>query len=164
MPGTYNHRISAQTVRNRLREFGIRAYRPNVVNPLKLRSSPIRYTTPDHDVTTAKSVPLDNTTVSISFISPTVNTTTTICSKEIKPCAQTVRNRLREFGIRAYRPNVVNPLTPRRRLARMQWLRRYDPRIWRRQCWQAVLFTDESRFNLFRADGRRRVFKFPRIM
>jgi hypothetical protein len=32
---------------------------------------------------------------------------------------QTVRNRLREFGIRAYRPNVGNPLTPRRRRARM---------------------------------------------
>ena len=73
--------------------------------------------------------------------------------------AQTVRDRLREFGIRAYRPNVGNPLTPRRRLARMQWLRRHDPRIWRRQCWQAVLFTDESRFNLFRADGRRRVYR-----
>ena len=73
--------------------------------------------------------------------------------------AQTVRSRLREFGIRAYRPNVGNPLTPRRRLARMQWLRRNDPRIWRRQCWQAVLFTNESRFNLFRADGRRRVYR-----
>lgn len=41
----------------------------------------------------------------------------------------------------------------------MQWLRRHDPRIWRRQRWQAVLFTDESRFNLFRADGRRRVYR-----
>ena len=73
--------------------------------------------------------------------------------------AQTVRNRLREFGIRAYRPYVGNPLTPRRGLARMQWLRRHDPRIWRRQRWQAVLFTDESRLNLFRADGRRRVYR-----
>ena len=45
--------------------------------------------------------------------------------------AQTVCNRLREFGIRAYCPNVGNPLTPRRRLACMQWLRRHDPRIWR---------------------------------
>jgi hypothetical protein len=27
------------------------------------------------------------------------------------------------------------------------------------QCWQAVLITDESRFNLFRADGRRRVYR-----
>jgi hypothetical protein len=41
----------------------------------------------------------------------------------------------------------------------MQWLRRHDPRIWRRQRWQAVLFTDESRLNLFRADGRRRVYR-----
>ena len=73
--------------------------------------------------------------------------------------AQTVHNRLREFGIRAYRPHVGNPFTPRRRLACMQWLRRHDPRIWRRQRWQAVLFTDESRFNLFRADGRRRVYR-----
>ena len=28
-----------------------------------------------------------------------------------------------------------------------------------RQCWQAFLFTDESRFNLFRTDGRRRVYR-----
>jgi hypothetical protein len=41
----------------------------------------------------------------------------------------------------------------------MQWLRRHDPRIWRRERWQAVLFTDESRFNLFRVDGRRRVYR-----
>ena len=72
----------------------------------------------------------------------------------LKLCAIDSEN----FSIRAYRPNVGNPLTPPRRLAHMQWLRRHDSRIWRRQCWQAVLFTDESRFNLFRADGRRRVY------
>ena len=70
-----------------------------------------------------------------------------------------MRNRLREFGIRTYRPHVGNPLTPRRRLACMQWLRRHDNRIWRRQRWQAVLFTEESRFNLFRADSRRCVYR-----
>ena len=73
--------------------------------------------------------------------------------------AQAVRNRLREFGIRGYRPHVEDPLTPRRRLVRMQWLRCHDPRIWRRQRLQAVLFTDESRINIFRADGRRRVYR-----
>jgi hypothetical protein len=40
MPGTRIHRISAQAVRNRLREFGIRAYRPNVGNPLTPRRRP----------------------------------------------------------------------------------------------------------------------------
>ena len=63
---------------------------------------------------------------------------------------KTVRNRLREFGLRARRPNVGLPLSRARRARR----RRFPMRQWRR-----VFFTDESRFTLFRADGRRRLYR-----
>ena len=42
------------------------------------------------------------------------------------------------------------------------WLRRHDLRIWRWQCWQSVLFTDESRFSLYigeNSDDRIRVYR-----
>lgn len=48
---------------------------------------------------------------------------------------------------------------PRRRQGRLDWLRRHDPRIWRRRQWHQVLFTDELKFNLYRADGRPRVYR-----
>ena len=72
---------------------------------------------------------------------------------------KTVRNRLREFGLRARRPNVGLPLNRARRARRMPWVtaqahRRFSVRQWRR-----VFFTDESRFTLFRADGRRRLYR-----
>ena len=73
---------------------------------------------------------------------------------------KTVRNRFREFGLRARRPNVGSLLNRARRARRMAWVpchkwvtaqapRRFPMRHWRR-----VFFTDESRFTLFRADGR----------
>ena len=72
---------------------------------------------------------------------------------------KTVRNRLREFGLRVCRPNVGLPLSRARSARRMAWvtaqaLRRFPIRQWR-----CVFFTDESRFTLFRADGRRRLYR-----
>ena len=70
--------------------------------------------------------------------------------------SKTVRNRLREFGLRARRPNVDLPLNRARRMALVtaQAPRRFPMRQWRR-----VFFTDESRFTLFRADGRRCLYR-----
>ena len=72
---------------------------------------------------------------------------------------KTVRNRLREFGLRARRPYVGLPLNRARCARRMAWvtaqaLRRFPTRQWRR-----VFFMDESRFTLFRDDGRRRLYR-----
>ena len=74
---------------------------------------------------------------------------------------KTVRNRLREFGLRARRPNVGFPLNRARRARRMAWVTaqaptRFPMRQWRRR---RVFFTDESRFTLFRADGRRCLYR-----
>ena len=56
--------------------------------------------------------------------------------------AQTVRNRLREAGLRACRPVVRQALTRHYRQQRLLWAQTH--RHWTRQDWQKVLFTDES--------------------
>lgn len=70
---------------------------------------------------------------------------------------QTVSRRLRERGIRARRPYRGVILTPQRRRNRLQWARHV--RRWQVRDWSRVLFTDESRFCVFRADGRQRVYR-----
>ncbi|CDQ69205.1 unnamed protein product [Oncorhynchus mykiss] len=55
--------------------------------------------------------------------------------------AQTVRNRLRESGLRACRPVVRQVLTRHHRQQRCLWAQTH--RCWTRQDWQKVLFTDE---------------------
>ena len=62
---------------------------------------------------------------------------------------QTVHNRLREAGLRAYRPVVRQVLTRHHRQQR----RAQSHRCWTRQDWQKVLFTDGSRFCLTWGNG-----------
>lgn len=69
----------------------------------------------------------------------------------------TVRRRLRTAGLMARRPHVGLMLTRVRRQRRLQWARNHQ-RI-RRQQWNSVLFSDESRFSLSNADGRLRVWR-----
>ena len=72
--------------------------------------------------------------------------------------AQTVRNRLREAGLRACRPVVIRQvLTRHHQQQRRLWAQTHLR--WTRQEWQKVLFTDESRFCLTRGDGRIRVYR-----
>ena len=78
-------------------------------------------------------------------------------NRQISP--KTVGSRLREIGLRARRPYVGLPLTQARRLRRMAWLTAHAPRLFPMRQWRRVLFTDESRFTLYRADGRRRVYR-----
>ena len=65
----------------------------------------------------------------------------------------TVRNRLRAASLTARRPYVGIPLSQRHRDARVQWSRQHLQ--WTRRQWDSVIFTDESRFNVDGADGRR---------
>ena len=61
---------------------------------------------------------------------------------------QIVRNRLRQSGLRSRRP--------RHRIARLQWAR---TRLrWRRNTWQNILLSVESKFSLKFSDGRVRIF------
>ena len=73
---------------------------------------------------------------------------------------KTIRNRLREFGLRARRPNVGLPLNRARRARRMAWVTAQASRCFPMGQWRRVFFTDESRFTtFFPADGRRRLYR-----
>ena len=71
--------------------------------------------------------------------------------------AQTVRNRLREAHLHPCCPHRGLDLTAVRRHNPLEWANAHIR--WRLARWRGVLFTDESRFSLFRADGRQRVWR-----
>ncbi len=68
-------------------------------------------------------------------------------------------NRLREAGLKPYRPYIGLPLTRRRSHVRLEWLRQHRPNAFPLRRWRRILFTDESRFLLYRSDRRQRVFR-----
>lgn len=70
---------------------------------------------------------------------------------------QTVRNRLRSHGLRARRPYVGATLRRQHRRARVRWCT--TVRVWNLQNWRRVWFSDESRFQLEKRDGRIRVYR-----
>ena len=70
----------------------------------------------------------------------------------------TVRIRLKEVGLYARRPYVGPQLTNRRLQIRMHLLLRHNLRQFPMHRWRRVLFSDESRVSLYRADGRKRVY------
>ena len=78
-------------------------------------------------------------------------------NQQISP--KTVGSRLREIGLRARPPYIGLPLTQACRLRRMVWLTAHAPRLFPMRQWRRVLFTDESRFTLYRADGGHRVYR-----
>uniref|UniRef100_A0A8C7R2V7 Transposase Tc1-like domain-containing protein n=1 Tax=Oncorhynchus mykiss TaxID=8022 RepID=A0A8C7R2V7_ONCMY len=71
--------------------------------------------------------------------------------------AQTVRNRLREGGMRARRPQVGVVLTAQHRAGRLAFAREHQD--WQIRHWRPVLFTDESRFTLSTCDRRDKVWR-----
>ncbi len=70
--------------------------------------------------------------------------------------AQTIRNHLREVHLHARRPHRGLNLTAVHRRNRLEWVNAHIR--WRLALWRGVLFTDESQFSLYRADGRQRVW------
>lgn len=74
--------------------------------------------------------------------------------------SQTIRRRIKETALRCRRMRKRQRLSPAHVASRERWAMQ---RIhWRQNQWQRVIFTDESRFRLFRADGRIRVWREPR--
>ena len=89
---------------------------------------------------------------------PATRTATVIIGSHNRPIsAHTVIRRLRERGIRPRRPYVGPVLAHRHRQARLQWC--HANRRWLARQWNQVLFSDESRFTLEKADGRLRVYR-----
>jgi hypothetical protein len=122
----------------RLRDTGRVADRPHVMMPRQDRAIRLAHLRNRH-VTAAE----------------TALTTVGNHNRHIHP--KTVRNRLHEFGLQASRPYIGFPLTRAHHARRMVWLAAHGPRPFPMRQWRRVFFTDESRFTLFRPDGRRRV-------
>ena len=70
--------------------------------------------------------------------------------------SSTVLKRLRRAGVRARRPLKRLQLLQRHRIARMNWAAGHQ---WTVQQWRNVMFSDESRYRRFHADGRVRVYR-----
>lgn len=71
--------------------------------------------------------------------------------------ATTIRRRLKEHQLSSRRPYVGAVLTRRHRRARVQWAQNHLR--WPRANWRSVLFSDETKVRLFRADGRDRCWR-----
>lgn len=69
--------------------------------------------------------------------------------------ARSIRRRLLAAGYRSRRPARCPRLTMVHRRRRREWGRTH--RVWTLQHWRHCIFSDESRFALFHADGRVRV-------
>ena len=113
------------------------------------RSARLRITTPVQD-RYIRVFHLRNRTVSAS--------TTAVGIPELQRInSQTVRNRLRQHGIRPKRPYYGAALTPLHRHERVRWCNRL--RGWPFRNWRRIWFSDYSRFLLQKRDGRIRVYR-----
>lgn len=74
--------------------------------------------------------------------------------------AQTIRRRIHAAGLRSRKMRRRPRLSPAHVANRELWA--MQRAHWRQGQWQRVIFTDESRFRLFRSDGRIRVWREPR--
>ena len=73
--------------------------------------------------------------------------------------AQTIRNRMHEVGYRgcvARRKPIIKKSS---RWRRVTWARKH--RMMNKEFWHSILWSDESKFNLFGSDGRRMVWRQP---
>ena len=71
--------------------------------------------------------------------------------------AQTIRNILHAYGIKARRP-AVKPYLPKIQIqSRLQWAKTHKD--WTTTEWKQVLFSDESKFNLDGSDGVQYVYR-----
>ena len=137
-----DHRTISR-LRQRFREFGSTANRPHARRP--------RVTTPAQD----RYIRLLHMRDRFRTATRTADETVGLNNRRIT--AQTVRNRLREANLRARRPLRGLDLTDARRRNRLAWANAHVR--WPLARWRRVLFSDESRFNLYHADGRRRVWR-----
>lgn len=65
---------------------------------------------------------------------------------------RTVQRRLNKLGLRALKPAKKPLLTIKMKQKRLQWAR--ERSTWTEQDWEKVVFSDESKFNLFGSDGK----------
>ena len=68
----------------------------------------------------------------------------------------TVRRYLHDEGIRCYTAKKKPHLTEKQRRNRLRWCR--EKRDWKEE-WKQIVWSDESRFTLFKSDGRAKVWR-----
>ena len=81
-------------------------------------------------------------------VTATETALTTVCNHNRHIHPKNMRNRLREFGLRARRPYIGFPLTRAHRAHRMAWLAAHGPRQFPMRQWRRV-FSQMSRGSLF---------------
>lgn len=77
--------------------------------------------------------------------------------RNVSVSIRTIRRRLAERDLRAFRPARVPELTIAHRRARLRFAQQYSN--WNLERWKAVLFSDETRIALRGPDGRQRVYR-----
>jgi hypothetical protein len=137
------HQRTIGRLRRRFRVFGSTANRPHARRP--------RVTTPAQD----RHIRLVHLRDRLRPATRTADETVGLHNRRIS--AQTVRNSLRAANLHTRRPHQGLDLTAVRRQNRLAWANAHIR--WPLARWRRVLFTDESRFQRYCADGRERVWR-----
>ena len=88
------------------------------------------------------------------FLPVTITARQTVGTHNRPVSDTTVRRRLIAVHLNCHRPYIGQCLTQRQRIARQNWAV-----LHRHRQWQNIVFSDESRYCVDRADGRMRVWR-----